>query len=146
MWLSLVSFSSGGGIGLQGHEQHAEVSERAEAGTGSPALLSCSRRFKKKGHKWFGWSDKEAQAQWDAALRDPATPRARDGMGNITLASDKFQEKLLATGARTGTVREVVERAQHAVEDIQDQSAMQRIRNGPALKVSTTLSLCPETC
>ena len=39
-----------------------------------------SRRFKKKGCKWFGWSDAEAQKHWDTALRNPSVPRDKDAI------------------------------------------------------------------
>lgn len=102
-----------------------------------------SRRFKKKGCKWFGWSDAEAQKHWDTALRNPSVPRDKDAMGNVTLATDLFKEKSLTSGARTGTVREVSEQGQHALEDMTDDAAMQRIRSGHNLSAQrSALSSC----
>ena len=46
-----------------------------------PLVFSlCSRpaRFKKRGRKWYNWTEKECEEHWTHAIRDPATPKGRD--------------------------------------------------------------------
>lgn len=47
----------------------------------TPLVFSlCSRpaRFKKRGRKWYNWTEKECEEHWTHAIRDPATPKGRD--------------------------------------------------------------------
>ena len=72
-------------------------------------------RFKKRGKKWYNWSDQEAQDQWDRAVRDPAVPKSTDVFGFMTVA--KLGEKTLSAGCRVGTQREL---AEHRPLDVND--------------------------
>ena len=85
-------------------------------------------RFKKKGKKWYNWSDAESQKQWDDAVRDPKGPRCYDAFGNLCLA--KLDTRVLAQGAQVGTSREVREGATHSIDAGSDPQEMQRIREG----------------
>lgn len=59
-------------------------------------------RFKKKGKKWYNWSDLQAQEEWDKAVRDPSIPRTTDAFGNLCIA--KLTDRVQSKGCNVATV------------------------------------------
>lgn len=35
-------------------------------------------RFKKRGKKWYDWSEQESTAKWNEYMRDPQVPKGKD--------------------------------------------------------------------
>lgn len=91
-------------------------------------------RFKKKGKKWYNWSDAQAQKQWDA-VRDSKVPRCTDAFGNLCLA--KLDARVLTAGVNVGTRRSVAQDTTHEV-DGNDPQEMQKIKDGVRLSIKQT--------
>ena len=97
-------------------------------------IISCVKfhcRFKKKGKKWYNWSDAEAQKQWDDAAKDPNVPRCKDAFGNLCLA--KLEDRVLAQGVNVSTNRHVAESSQHGIDN--DPQELQAIKDSSGLSL-----------
>lgn len=42
------------------------------------SLSVCVARFKKRGRKWYNWSDAECTEKWNQYMRDPTIPKGED--------------------------------------------------------------------
>ena len=42
--------------------------------------------------KWYGWTEEQAQEEWDSAARDPAVKKKHDQWGNLVIA--KLEEEI----------------------------------------------------
>lgn len=97
--------------------------------------LHCAGRFKKKGKKWYNWSDEQARDEWDRAVKDPTVPRATDAFGNLTLA--KLSRRTAGTGCRVSTNRSVREESNHALRDGEDRGeVVQQLKSSRCPKES----------
>ena len=67
----------------------------------------CPARFKRKGMKWYGWTEEQAQEEWDSAARDPAVKKKHDQWGNLVIA--KLEEEMEVGGVRVDNKRVVKE-------------------------------------
>ena len=72
-------------------------------------------RFKKKLRKYYNMSDEEAQAEWEAALRDPKVPKGTDDFGGVTIA--KLKTDVYSAGRSVGSKREIREKGVHSISD-----------------------------
>ena len=84
-------------------------------------------RFKKKGKKWYNWSDDQANEEWDKAMRDSSVPKQTDTFGNTCVA--KLGTKMISTGCRVGTERTVQEKTNAVLEDANDPAELRKVRD-----------------
>ncbi|CAE7230711.1 PREP1 [Symbiodinium sp. CCMP2592] len=84
-------------------------------------------RFKRKGAKWYGWSEERAQQEWDKAVRDKNVKRKTDQYGNLTIA--KLAEESDVSGLRIGNKRKIMEKNKHKVGD---EEAIENLSTGLA--------------
>ncbi|CAE7311851.1 unnamed protein product [Symbiodinium sp. CCMP2456] len=90
-----------------------EVDKYSDTTAAVPYLTEL--RFKRKGAKWYGWSEERAQEEWDKAVRDKNVKRKTDQYGNLTIA--KLSEESDVSGLRVGNKRKIQEQNKHKVGD-----------------------------
>lgn len=64
-------------------------------------------RFVEKGKKWYGWTQEEAEHQWDDAFRDPTVNKITDEFGALCVA--KLHTWKDTKGTRLGNKRAIGE-------------------------------------
>ncbi|CAE7563528.1 unnamed protein product, partial [Symbiodinium necroappetens] len=102
-----------------------EVDKYADSAASVPYLTEL--RFKRKGAKWYGWSEERAQEEWDKAVRDKNVKRKTDQFGNLTIA--KLSEEADVSGLRIGNKRKIQEKSKH---NVGDEEAIENLATGLA--------------
>ena len=72
-------------------------------------------RFIKKGCKWYGWTEQEAQQEWDKGMRDPAIKKGTDQFGNPAMAY--LEQTIDSAGLSVNNSRSIKENNEVLVGD-----------------------------
>ena len=72
-------------------------------------------RFKKRGKKWFNWSEETAQNEWHKSLKDPSVKKGYDEFGNVTVC--RLVRQKHSTGRTTASIRSLQESRRQEISD-----------------------------
>ena len=81
-------------------------------------------RFKKRGRKWFNWSDAFADEEWNRSLKDPSVRKSHDEYGNVTVC--RLMRQTHSTGRATASIRSLQESRSQAISDSSEIVALGR--------------------
>ena len=107
-------------------------------------LREAQNRFKKRGKKWFNWSDKQADDEWKEALRNKGVAKSRDEYGNVTVA--KLANVMAANGRNTASTRSLTEQRAAEVETSAQVAELGRGRQILCLNCLTFWAFEPFDC